>query len=242
MTASIFITTTVFVWRWKSEQANQLICLVFAVSFKVHHDKREGDMAAGRVEVVFERGETSEPHLISTFIPKSSPAAGRGGPERVITKGRGQTQKRQGPVVLKSNINTYTHTHTHAHIKAERSAFISRWLTASGFLSGRAAFLITLGGKVRASTSLQARADEPPVMHTVMHGGGSLNVTKRLKVFTLGGGCKAEPWWKCRENRKSHCGEKTYLSKNVSYTLETTPLSPRKYKKKIHCSQCCLNL
>lgn len=30
------------------------------------------------------------PHLISTFLPKSSPAAGRGGPEQVITKGKGK--------------------------------------------------------------------------------------------------------------------------------------------------------
>lgn len=47
-------------------------------------------MAAGRVEAVFRKGETSELGLISTFLRKSSRAAGRGGPEQVVTKGRGK--------------------------------------------------------------------------------------------------------------------------------------------------------
>lgn len=54
MTVSIFTSATVAVLKLMKKKI-QLICLVFAASFKAHQDKRVGDLAAGGVEGVFER-------------------------------------------------------------------------------------------------------------------------------------------------------------------------------------------
>lgn len=112
------------------------------LSFKTSLDKREGGCGSWQSKGCFWQGETSEPHLISTFVPKSSWAAVRGGP----TAGDYQSQGRAEETQLSWNRRrdrTYKRKHKHlflsgslcvTHTQICDSAFVPQTLTASGLL------------------------------------------------------------------------------------------------------------
>lgn len=65
------------------------------LSFKTSLDKREGGCGSWQSKGCFWQGETSEPHLISTFVPKSSWAAVRGGPAAGDYQSQGRAEETQ---------------------------------------------------------------------------------------------------------------------------------------------------
>lgn len=170
MTVSIYIYSTVAVWRWwknkKSKQCHQLSFLVFfAASFQSPPREMSGGYGSWQSGGCFWKRELhshvlSPPSFLNHPQQLGEEDLSRWLPKTWANMWLRHTQETRPscPKCYQSDISG-VNMFTQPGARKQHSSFIIHWLAASGRLWVRAAFLITWGGKGEVSTSFQAYAD-----------------------------------------------------------------------------------